>query len=188
MNIFKKLYLEHFVCWYCDNCGIYLNRQIGFKVDSGHWVCSQCGYINDVTAEYVGQGNRLEQQRFIEKEKLERQRLIEKEQLENKRKNTECLFNEPLTKSVFENLVFRISRYYKRLSVNIADTTVCGIVRSVSGASFWEFSADFNDFGNITGKYYSLTSNNNDSNIPYLFCEELKQAIIDYINQEHKDT
>lgn len=69
MGLFKNFYLKHMVQWFCDNCGAHLNRQEKFNTKTGKWVCSKCNYENDVTAEYVGKGNRLQQQREITRKK-----------------------------------------------------------------------------------------------------------------------
>ena len=34
--------------WYCDGCHSVLNEQDGFNTCSGRWVCTECGYDNDV--------------------------------------------------------------------------------------------------------------------------------------------
>lgn len=41
------------VTWYCDGCHAVLNEQIGFNTDSGTWVCTECGDLNDVTSDNV---------------------------------------------------------------------------------------------------------------------------------------
>lgn len=38
-----------FVDWYCDGCGAYLNLQVGFVSTKDRWVCTKCGYDNDIT-------------------------------------------------------------------------------------------------------------------------------------------
>lgn len=35
--------------WHCDNCNCLMNNQDGFNTSTGRWVCSQCGYENDVS-------------------------------------------------------------------------------------------------------------------------------------------
>lgn len=41
------------VFWFCDDCEAYLNVQPGFDTESGVWVCTECGYENDVTSNNV---------------------------------------------------------------------------------------------------------------------------------------
>ena len=38
------------VFWFCDNCETFMNTQEGFTTKSGSWVCTKCGFDNDVTA------------------------------------------------------------------------------------------------------------------------------------------
>gem|GEM_PF-3269534 len=35
--------------WHCDECNSILNFQTGFSTISGEWICTRCGYNNDVT-------------------------------------------------------------------------------------------------------------------------------------------
>lgn len=37
------------VFWFCDKCETFMNTQPGFNTESGHWVCSKCGFDNDVS-------------------------------------------------------------------------------------------------------------------------------------------
>lgn len=41
------------VFWFCDDCEAYLNVQPGFDTKSGRWVCTECGYENDVTSDNI---------------------------------------------------------------------------------------------------------------------------------------
>ncbi len=47
------------VFWFCDDCDTYLNVQEGFDARSGKWICTECGYENDVTYRNIifGDGN-----------------------------------------------------------------------------------------------------------------------------------
>lgn len=38
-----------YIDWYCDGCDAELNRQKDFTTSSGNWICTNCGYNNDVT-------------------------------------------------------------------------------------------------------------------------------------------
>ena len=44
---------ETAVFWFCDDCETFLNIQDGFSTDSGTWVCTECGYDNNVTEENI---------------------------------------------------------------------------------------------------------------------------------------
>lgn len=39
--------------WYCDQCGEYMNNQVGFTTSSGSWTCTTCKYNNNVTNENI---------------------------------------------------------------------------------------------------------------------------------------
>ena len=39
--------------WYCDECGAYLNSQLGFTTFSGEWTCTECGAENDVSEDNI---------------------------------------------------------------------------------------------------------------------------------------
>lgn len=41
--------LRHGVLWFCDGCDAYLNIQHGFNTKGKTWICSKCGYLNDVS-------------------------------------------------------------------------------------------------------------------------------------------
>lgn len=38
------------VFWFCDKCEKFMNKQPGFNTKTGHWICTECGYDNDVSA------------------------------------------------------------------------------------------------------------------------------------------
>ena len=40
---------DRYIFWYCDGCGIYLNKQEGFDINGQKWVCKSCGYENNIT-------------------------------------------------------------------------------------------------------------------------------------------
>ena len=39
--------------WYCDGCGLLMNHQLGFSALTGIWTCTECGYLNDVSANNI---------------------------------------------------------------------------------------------------------------------------------------
>lgn len=41
------------VFWFCDDCDAFLNVQEGFTTKNGRWICSECGFSNEVTKENV---------------------------------------------------------------------------------------------------------------------------------------
>lgn len=40
---------NHYVFWFCDECGTYLNNQEGFDLQSSTHICRSCGYENKIT-------------------------------------------------------------------------------------------------------------------------------------------
>ena len=46
-------YYDNGCDWYCDYCGVFMNRQPGFNVRSGEWVCTNCGKTNDVSEDNI---------------------------------------------------------------------------------------------------------------------------------------
>lgn len=50
-------------------------------------------------------------------------------------------------------------------------------VKSSSGISTWEFSADFYDYGNLSGSYFIGYKENDDSTIPKVFLEKVARRI-----------
>lgn len=42
-------FLDDFVFWFCDGCNNYLNIQPGFDRKGTSWVCTKCGFNNDIT-------------------------------------------------------------------------------------------------------------------------------------------
>lgn len=160
MGLVKNMYLKYRIKWFCDNCEKHMNDQTGFNTKTGRWICTSCGYENDVTAEYVGKGNKLKQQR------------------EELRKNTECLFENNISYEVFCNLADSIKEPIERLHIDVSGAFVTGKVTTISGIDEWEFKVDFNDFGKITGKYWWVYCENLDSKIPNIFAEKLSKIIV----------
>ena len=93
------------------------------------------------------------------------------------RQHTPVMFTEKLTEEDFCEIVNQVAQPFKRLSVSINEQFVTGTVRTVSGIDTWSFKLDFNDFGSITGNYWWVHCQNNDSKIPDNFADELSAAI-----------
>ena len=47
------MYNDNGCDWYCDKCGTFMNSQSGFSVTNGTWVCTECGFVNDVTEDNI---------------------------------------------------------------------------------------------------------------------------------------
>lgn len=112
----------------------------------------------------------------IEREREEAIREAEKEK-EEKRRNTPCYFDGAISMNLFDEIVTTNRKRIKRLThLKAEGPIVYGTVQSQSGISDWNFKIDFNDFGDITGKYW-LSSENDDSSIPETVAERISTAI-----------
>ena len=101
----------------------------------------------------------------------------EKKAEEERRKNTPCTFENGMTQEDFNIIVQKACKTVKRVSkFSIEGPVVQCVVRSQSGISEWSFIIDFNDYGNITGKYW-ITNENADSKIPSIIAERIKEDI-----------
>lgn len=101
---------------------------------------------------------------------------------ENRRKNSICRFDGNIAKESFYVMVTHSGKGIKRITNLYANgPIVYGTVRSQSGLSHWHFKIDFNDYGNITGRYW-LSTDNNDSDIPKTVANRISQMIADHLN------
>jgi predicted RNA-binding Zn-ribbon protein involved in translation (DUF1610 family) len=41
------------VFWFCDGCESFLNNQEGFDINADTWICKNCGFENDITADNI---------------------------------------------------------------------------------------------------------------------------------------
>ena len=155
-RIFQKI--MH-VNWYCDNCDAYMNNQDNFTTDYGKWKCEFCGFVNDVTENNIGNGNKPKQEYF------------------SYVKNMKCQFNILITKEIFIKLVANSANGIKRLKIHINEASIIGVVTSISGTNDWRFGCNFNDCGQITGNYLDFWTENYDSGIPKTFILRLSRAI-----------
>lgn len=59
MSFFKNLWgkfsdvIGDNITWYCDRCNSVMNYQNGFSTITGTWVCTDCGFENDVSSDNV---------------------------------------------------------------------------------------------------------------------------------------
>lgn len=99
---------------------------------------------------------------------------------EEERKETICYFDGKISKEEFYGMVKRSGKGIRRITGLYAkETIVYGIVRSQSGLSNWSFTIDFNDYGDLTGKCW-ISTDNNDSNIPKIVADRIAQQILNY--------
>ncbi len=48
-SLTEKEFLDDYVFWFCDGCGTYMNVQEGFDRKGKRWICTECGFDNDIT-------------------------------------------------------------------------------------------------------------------------------------------
>lgn len=96
---------------------------------------------------------------------------------ELERRNTPCIFGYLLSKERFEQLAIDVAKRIKRLTITVNNQFVSGEVRTQSGISTWGFKLDYNDFGNVTGRYWILFAENSDSKIPESYAKQLQEEI-----------
>jgi hypothetical protein len=111
---------------------------------------------------------------------IERKRAVNK-----KRKNTPCRFRDGLTQGDFDRLARSEARRIQRIkSVRTENAVVYGTVESQSGLTEWEFSVDFNNWGHVTGTYWT-TAENEDSSIPKHYGSNLSSAIGSFLRERY---
>lgn len=100
---------------------------------------------------------------------------------DNKRRNIECTFSDGISEDEFEEIVLYEARHIKRITnVRVIGPYIYGSVRSQSGISSWDFNLDFNDYGHITGTFWS-SSGNNDSEIPKILGRRIQASLSEYL-------
>lgn len=98
------------------------------------------------------------------------------------RRSYHVSFDKEISFNEFKNMVYFCSNPIQRLNVKISGPIIYGKVLSQSGNNVWKFELDFNDYGNITGKYW-ITSDNPDSEIPNNLGYKISQIIKEKINR-----
>ena len=100
---------------------------------------------------------------------------------DKRRMNTLCSFDGSISYEEFQSAVHSATKTIRRLKVLEIDGPIvrCS-VRSSSGISTWEFSLDFNDYGDITGKCW-INSDNEESTIPSVFVDRIQEELNAYL-------
>ena len=100
---------------------------------------------------------------------------------DKRRMNTLCSFDGSISYEEFQSAVHSAAKTIRRLKVLEIDGPIvrCS-VRSSSGISTWEFSLDFNDYGDITGKCW-INSDNDESTIPSVFVDRIQEELNAYL-------
>lgn len=88
-----------------------------------------------------------------------------------------CSYDDGISFEEFESIAHQAKSRLRRItSLSINNGIVYCTVESQSGATDWDFRVDFNDWGHITGTYWTKTENT-DSSIPGHFGSNMSSAI-----------
>ena len=105
---------------------------------------------------------------------------IKKIKKEAERKNAVCHFDEEISKESFYVMVKRAGEDMQDvISLSADGPIVYGVARSQNKPIGWNFNISFNDYGNLTGKYW-ITTENKSSDIPEKIASRIAKQIIDY--------
>ena len=104
----------------------------------------------------------------------------EKQEKSRKRRETPVTYD-VISEEQFEQVVRQEARRFKRIEdVDVRGVCIYCTVRSETGYSTWDFRVDFNDYGKITGSWWSH-SENDDSTMP----RRLANCIQSRLNAEY---
>lgn len=106
---------------------------------------------------------------------------VKQEKEEKHRKSICCNFFDGIPQGEFAYIAKKSAKQIKRITqIHVDGTIVYGTVRSQSGLSTWKFNLDFNDYGHITGRYWTY-SENKDSLIPKHLGSIIQEELDDWI-------
>lgn len=111
---------------------------------------------------------------------LQKPFLTAKEEKSNRvRIENTCDFKDGITEEEFTYFASLAAKQIeeREVEIKVDGSVVSGVVRSLKGSTVWLFKVDFNDYGHITGKYW-ITSENNDSQVPYRIASEIEKQIL----------
>lgn len=87
-------------------------------------------------------------------------------EVNRKRRNMPCFLGTGITYDEFTLIAKKAGKKIKRIkSVDVRGAIIYCNVESQTGYSDWDFNVDFNDWGHVTGTYWTQTDND-DSSIP----------------------
>lgn len=136
----------------------------------------------------INRKNRAEEARAsYELEQLEKKWKIEaeerqiisekKKEAEEVRRSCSFILYPPFSEMVFFNTALGVCKRIKRIKdIVIVGPVVECVVTSQSGITDWSFSIDFNDYGDLTGRYW-IYNENYDSQIPERVAEMIVEEL-----------
>ena len=100
------------------------------------------------------------------------------DEIEQRRRNSPFKYNKYIDAESFEKIVQGVVKPIKRIEdYYVVGSIVVCTVRTQSGISDWTFRVDFNDFGELTGRYWILDYGNYDSDIPKTVAKKIHLAM-----------
>lgn len=97
---------------------------------------------------------------------------------EERRRGMPICWPDGLNQEIFEEICRKAAKSIKRLKIKSFDGLYISCeVRTSSGLSTWDFSADFYDYGELSGRYFTNYVENKDSTIPEIFLEKVSEGI-----------
>lgn len=95
----------------------------------------------------------------------------------NRRRNSPLSFDRGVSRPEFAEIMQDVGRNTRRV-IDVKVTGMLGVihVRSSSGLSTWTAEVDFNDYGQLTGRYW-LKSKNADSSVPEHYARTVQTEI-----------
>ena len=103
----------------------------------------------------------------------------------SKRRDMPCFFNDGLPFDVFEEMAKSAGRKIKRINnVSVYGGIISCNVESQTGYTDWDFNVDFNDWGHVTGTFWT-TTDNYDSSIPKHYGKTVSGLIHDYYREKN---
>lgn len=123
-------------------------------------------------------------EKYVEKLKNNEGEFERKIRVNKVRDNTPCFFNDGLSSEKFDSIARHAGRQIKRIKeINIYGAKIFCNVESQTGRTDWDFYVDFNDWGHITGTYWTC-SDNEDSNIPLRYGKLVSELVAGYLDKK----
>lgn len=123
----------------------------------------------------------------IEKEESELEEILNENnrirEVNSVRREMPCSYNDGLSREDFVSIAERCAKKIKRIKdVRVNRGMIICTVVSQTGISSWNFDVDFNNWGHITGVFWTYSSNS-DSSIPRNYGYMVSGAIHDYLSE-----
>lgn len=101
---------------------------------------------------------------------------VEKEN--EKRRKMPISWPDALNQEIFKEVCHKAAKSIRRLKIKSIDGLYISCeVKASSGLSTWDFSADFYDYGKLSGEYFTGSVENEDSTIPKVFLKKVSEEI-----------